>query len=216
MAPKRARRAPKASPRVDLVVDDAIVDGDEWADAHVTGDVSGAAVDSLTITGCVLRGVRFTGATLDALRIVDSVLEECDLSGVIAEGIEVVQSELRGCRLDGFVGGRGRFLDVALRESSMRDASLRFTTWQHVELVDVALVRADLTNATFEQVVVERCDLTDAQFWHATLAGTAFPGCRLEAVRGGTAFAGTRLEVAQILDVAPTVFEDLGIELVDG
>jgi uncharacterized protein YjbI with pentapeptide repeats len=216
VAPRRARRAPRASATRDLHIDGAVADTTEWRDACVTSDDVIGSTSELWISGCTVRDVRFTGAELRELRVDNTVFERCDFSGVIAESIDLVQCELRECRMDALVANDGRWHDVLVEQCTMRDASLRFTGWQHAAFVDVVLAGADLTNATFEQTTFERCDCTGAQFWHASLAGTGFPGCRLEGVRGGAAFAGTRLEVAQILDVAPTVFEGLGIEIVDG
>lgn len=190
-------------------------DGTEWRDSLVTSDETIASVTELWISGCVVRGVSFTGADLGAFHADNTVFERCDFTGVVADSIDIVQSELRDCRMDAFSANDGRWHDVAIERCTLRDASLRNTTWQHAELVEVVFARADFTNATFEQASFERCDLTEALFWHASLGGVSFPACRLDAVRGGLAFRGTRLELAQVNDVAMTVFEGLEIVVDD-
>lgn len=213
---KRARRAPRVAPSTARTIVLDVVENDEWRDALIDATTALWSVRSVRISGCVLRGVRFTGAELVQVELDNTVLEDCDLSGAVADGLQLVQCELRGCRLDGIDAGRNRWSDVALVDCSLRDASLRSSRWQRVDVTGSVAVGADLSGLECEHVTFTRCDLSGVQFWHASLAGTSFPGCQLEGVRGGTAFRGTRLEATQILDVAPTVFEGLGIEIVDG
>jgi uncharacterized protein YjbI with pentapeptide repeats len=211
MPPRRARRGPRTAAVRETHTRGVLDDATEWRDSWVTSDETITSCSELWISGCVVRDVRFTGADLGALHVDNTVFERCDFSGVVADSIDVVQCELRDCRMDAFSANDGRWHDVAIERCTLRDAYLRNTTWQNAELVEVMLTRADFTNAAFEQASFERCDLTEAQFWHASLGGVAFPGCRLEAVRGGLAFRGTRLDLAQVTDVALTVFEGLEI-----
>jgi uncharacterized protein YjbI with pentapeptide repeats len=211
MPPRRARRGPRSTAAHETHARGVLDVGTEWRDSWVTSDDTIESCVELWISGCVVCDVRFTGAELGAFRADNTVFERCDFTGVVADAIDVVQCELRDCRMDAFSANEGRWHDVAIERCTLRDAYLRNTTWQNVELVEATLTRADFTNAAFEQASFERCDLTEAPFWHASLGGVAFPGCRLDAVRGGLAFRGTRLELAQVTDVALTVFEGLDI-----
>jgi uncharacterized protein YjbI with pentapeptide repeats len=215
MPPLRARRPPRTAAVRETHARGVLDNATEWRDAWVSSDETIASCSELWISGCVVRDVRFTGADLGAFHVDNTIFERCDFSGVVADSIDVVQSELRDCRMDAFSANGGRWHDVAIERCTLRDVSLRGTTWQHAELAEVMFTRADFTNATFEHARFERCDLTEAQFWHASLGGVSFPGSRLDAVRGGLAFRGTRIELNQVTDVALTVFEGLEIVVVE-
>lgn len=177
MAARRERRGPRLAPVDTRTIDGTLEDHDEWRDATIDGDASGAVARAVAITGCLLRNVRLTGADLEALSISNSVLEDCELSGVMAERLELSQCELVRCRMDGLVAGRGRFRDVRFVECALRDSSLRMTTWQRSELHEVELARADFTGAVFDDACsFTRCDLSGALFWDTTMAGVVLFG----------------------------------------
>jgi uncharacterized protein YjbI with pentapeptide repeats len=213
VAPRRSRRAPRVAPSAARILSGALDAGDEWRDLTITGDAAGVVAGSLTIVGCVLRGVVLTGAGLDRLSLTNCVLEDCELTGVAADRIDVLQCELLRCRMDAFDGGRGRWRDVALRDCTLRDASLRMTTWQHAALTDTRLSNADFTGATFDDVAFTGCDLRGATFWDASLGGVELYGSDLDRLRGGLALRGVRIDAVQLVDVARAVFEALDIEV---
>lgn len=185
----------------------------EWIDADVQGDVAERVARTVTIDGCVLRGVRFTGSELANLRLSNCVFESCELSGVLADEVEVSQVEFRDCRMDGFAGGRGRFDDVLFTRCRMPEASFRLTKWDRSEIIDCYLRRADFSGSTFAHSSFLGDDLTEALFWRATMTGVRLHGSTLAGVRGGTSFRGVRIGDEQVDAVARAVFEDLDVRI---
>lgn len=57
----------------------------EWRDAWVTSDDTIASCRELSISGCVVRDVRFTGADLGALHVDNTIFERCDFTNATFE-----------------------------------------------------------------------------------------------------------------------------------
>ena len=111
------------------------------------------------MVGSRLNGVRLTGASLERLRLIDVILDDCELSGATLEGASLARVQFNRCRLSGLVGAGVKAQDVRFVDCKMDGSNFRMTAWDRSEWVD--------------------CDLRDADFYAAKLAGCAFRHCTL-------------------------------------
>ena len=91
------------------------------------------------------------------------------------------------------------------------EVSLRFSTLRRVTLRDCALQGLDFTETKFEEVRFERCDLIGAQFNGAKVQSLRIEGCDLAGATGVAALAGASIHPDDLLALAPSLAEAVGM-----
>jgi uncharacterized protein YjbI with pentapeptide repeats len=176
------------------VLDEVDAEDAAFVDCAFTGlTVAGGRWERSAWRSCELAGVRFAGVRLARSRWLDVRLDGCALSGS-----ELLGAQLRKVRFSGGV------LDVV----NLRGASLEDVTFEDCRLREVDLGGARLTGVTFPGCRIERLDLTKA-----TLARVDLRRAELDVARGLDRLGGAILEVGQVLDLAPALAAQLGIDV---
>lgn len=198
------------------VAHESLQPGDEWQNERVESDeLVDVDADRVEITGCALRGVRFTGSRLEHLRLVDVLLVDCELSGAIVTEAMLRRVEFRNCRMSGLVISDTKLHDVRFHECKLDDANFRFVKADRVELGACSLVGADFTESTFKASVFLGCDLRRVMLTKASMRGTRLAGSNVEELIGAGALRGVIIGTDQVLPLALAVFADFGIVVRD-
>ena len=143
--------------------------------------------------------------------VVDVTLEDCDVIGVLAQKSRVERVTITGSRLRGVSWVAGVIRGVTLDTVTGHDLTCRFSTLRVVTMRDCQLPEADFTEAEFDQVVLERCDLRGAKFDHAKVKSLRITGCNLAGASGAIDLRGASIDLDDVLSLAPSLAREIGI-----
>ena len=166
-----------------------------------------------TFRGCevALVGVRTLG--LDRARLLETRLRDPDVTILrsrdsLWRGVEIVGGrlaalELAGATWDGVSVSGTRLGYVNLREASLADVALSGCRVETLDLGGAAARRVSLDGCTVDELLLTR----------ATLRDVDLRGARIARIEGTAHLAGTTISAEQLLDVAPYLAAELGINL---
>ncbi len=168
-------------------LDDAWLEGAVLARADLEGaSALRAKLQRANLGAASLRGAQFAGADLR-----EAILSKADAQGASFDGAQMARADLRELRADG-----ARFAKIEARDSM----------WLKVGLAGV-----DLSGCSLEKCLFIECDVQDAVFDQARLAGAVFMGCKGDAARFVGAQA-TSLRAVQGTSFAGADFTDAVLE----
>lgn len=144
---------------------------------------------------------------------VDLVLDGCDVIGILAEQSRLERVAIRDSRLRGVTWAGGVIRDVTLDAVSGADVSVRFSTLRAVTVRDADLPGIDFTNAQFDEVRLERCNLRGAVFDHAQVKALRIESCDLAGATGVLALRGASMDLDDVLSLAPSLAREVGITI---
>lgn len=145
--------------------------------------------------------------------VVDVTLEDCDVIGVLAQKSRLERVTITGSRLRGVSWAAGVIRDVTLDTVTGQDLSCRFSTLRVLTMRDCLLPEIDFTEAEFQQVVLERCDLRGARFDHAKVKSLRITGCNLAGATGAVDLRGASMDLDDLLSLAPSLAREIGITI---
>jgi uncharacterized protein YjbI with pentapeptide repeats len=205
-----ANLTPARSPRDDLGAEGAYVSLD-----YANVDLAGQPAVGMDIDQCRFTTVNLGQCGLDRVRIADSVFRGCDLANARASRGSLTRVAFTGSRMTGMAWADGFLREVTFADCRMDMAAFRFTTFKHVVFSDCKLMQADFHEADLREARFERCDLTGAQFVNAQLDGARLSDCTLDGVGGVTSFRGAIVSSRDVLGLAYTLANALGIRIED-
>lgn len=145
--------------------------------------------------------------------VVDVALEDCDIIGVLAQKSRLERVTISASRLRGITWAAGVIRGVTLDAVNGTDISARFSTLRIVTLRDCQLPEVDFTEAEFDQVLFERCDLRGARFDHAKVKSLRITGCNLAGASGAIDLRGAAMDLDDVLSLAPNLAKEIGITI---
>ena len=106
-------------------------------------------------------------------------LRGIDLSGANLDGASFNRSLMSETSFDRIDGGRVRFIDAELKNTSFSKARLRYADFTEADLQGASFTDADLANARLVSADLRGADLTgarirDADFYRAELSGATW------------------------------------------
>jgi uncharacterized protein YjbI with pentapeptide repeats len=193
---------------------------DDWS---ADGDYEQVEQTGLELTDVSAPGARF----LDC-RLTSSVINGGDLEGSTWRG-----GGLSGVRFVGTHLARSVWHRIELDSCALSGVELFGANWRRLVIRGGMLQGVNLRQARLEDVVFEDCVLRDVDFGAAKLERVRFPGCRIERVdltamtarrvdlrgaqitiaRGLDRLRGVTIDHAQLMDLAPAMAAQLGLEV---
>jgi uncharacterized protein YjbI with pentapeptide repeats len=154
------------------------------------GDLAGADLSEKELVRCTLKGAKLAQTRWHGARLEDCRFEACDLTraipmGLVARGVAFADCKLMGVEWTDL----GAFPALELRGCDLRYASF------------VSLV--------LRKIVIERCDLRDAQLVDVDLAEATLVDCQL----GGARFERCDLRKASFAGAVDLTLEPQGNKL---
>lgn len=193
---------PTLRPRSEL--DGAVLDG-----VDLTGE---NGTDSLllecTLTRCDLSDVRLAGARFT----------ECRVSWVHGAGTDLSRSQWLDSRIVQPRLGAPQLHGASMRRVRVEGGKVEFANWRGATLRDVAfdgcvLVEPDFAEASLRDVTFDGCRLIEPRFDNVRCQGVDLSGAELVAPTGVASLRGATLSLEQVLDVAPALARQLGIDV---
>ena len=160
-------------------------------------------------------GEDHTGARCEELSLVDAELARCDLANLHALGARVTRIVLDDCRLTGIVINEGRLTDVVVRGCRADMASFAACGLERVTFEDCVLTDASFMEARLYGVRFHRCRLAGADFRQARMTTCELRHCILDDIIGVEGLRGAAMEWADIVGLAGTFADALGIAVLD-
>jgi uncharacterized protein YjbI with pentapeptide repeats len=192
----------------------AVESGAHWdcveagADVRAPEHVTGLTVQESRWVGGSLTGTRFTG-----LQCRDTEFVHCDLSGAVLDSAVLTRVTFTDCRLTGTVLDGAHLADVRISGCTADLMSLRMARARYLLVENTGLHGADLYEFDGEHCAFLGCDLGEASFEAARLAETDLHGSTVDDVRGALSLRGARVSPDQIVPLAATLLDALGIQV---
>jgi uncharacterized protein YjbI with pentapeptide repeats len=179
-------------------------------------------------TGLELTDVSAPGARFLDCRLASSVISGGDLEGSTWRGGGLSRVRFVGTHL-----ARSVWHGVELDNCALSGVELFGASWRRLVIRSGMLQGVNLRQSRLEDVVFEDCVLRDVDFGAATLERVRFPGCRIERAdltamtarrvdlrgaeitiaRGLDRLRGVVIDHAQLMDLAPAMAVQLGLEV---
>ena len=195
----------------------AIVEnGDVWdcvaadAEVRVPERVADLRVQESRWVDTNLAGTRFTG-----LQCRDVEFVRCDLSGAVLDSAVLTRVVFAGCRLTGTILDGAQLTDVRIAYVAADLASLRMTRARFLLVENTGLHGADFYEFDGEHCALLGCDLAEANFDAARLVEVDLHGSTVDDLRGALSLRGARISPEQIVPLAATLLDALGIRVTE-
>lgn len=196
-------------PSPDVVEHETVWDGiDAGADVEVPAHVA-----DLDLRECRWTGADLSGRELTGFRARDTRFVNCDLSGAVLDDAVLRRVEFTDCRLTGASFAGAQLDDVRITDCSADLTGFRMAKATAVLVENTSLHGADFYSLTAVDCAFLGCDLGEASFHEARLAGTRLHGSRLDDVRGAMSLAGARISPEQLVPLGAALLGVLGIEV---
>lgn len=164
----------------------------------------------------LFRGVRLSAPDpIENLQLLDVQLEGCDVAGLVAEGGRANTVRLSDCRLRGVTWARGLFDDLLAERLVGDEVSLRFSTLRRCILRGLDLPGLDLTEVTFDRVLIEDCRLAGATFDHCHVVDLRIQGCDLSGATGVAGLRGASIHPDDVASMSASLAVAAGLRVED-
>lgn len=187
--PRLANRLARASPSLDELGDDFVLQDAEWR---------GAALGGERVEFAELMSVRLAQADLahsDWYRCswVDVDADALDLANALFTESQWRRLTLRHSRLTGVQLAACTIEDAEVRDCVVDLANLRFATLRRVAFIGCQLRGVEFTSAQLSDVGFTDCDLAEVQFSQARCQRVHLANCRLDGLRGVDGLRGSTI-----------------------
>ena len=202
---------PRWDPAPAVAEDEAVWDG---VRAGVEVEVPPRVAD-LDLRECVWTGADLSGRELTGFRARDTRFEHCDLSGAVLDDAVLRRVTFTDCRLTGASFAGARLDDVRITDSSADLTGFRMASATYLLVENTTLHAADFYSFTASGCAFLGCDLGEASFHEARMAGTRLHGCTVDDVRGVRSLRGARIGADQMIALGATLLGELDIRVTD-
>jgi len=151
--------------------------------------------------------------TFEKPEIVNVAMHRCDIAGFVAQGGRGSRVLLAECRLRGVSWAGATIQDAVVRDVRGADFSLRFSTLRRVVFNDCDIQNLDLSEVTFDDVLLQRCVLRGAEFHRARVKQLRIEGCDLSGCTGAESLGGASVHPDDLLNLAPSLATALGLRV---
>jgi uncharacterized protein YjbI with pentapeptide repeats len=203
-------------------------------DLHDVVEVSAASLrpaerrDGDLVIGADLAGVDLHAIQLDDCEWRDVVLDDTDLTGSRLRGVLIERAHAatfrarrsvwRDVRLDTARLGSAEMWESDWAAVEIRGGKLDYLNLRSAKLVDVTFGGCVIGDLDLEGCTVERMRFTDCSIRRlsvrqARLSGVDLRGAEFSALEGIEGLRGALVSQAQLLDMAPLLAEQAGIEV---
>jgi uncharacterized protein YjbI with pentapeptide repeats len=184
-------------------------DAIHFLDRDFTGqDASDSKFLACRLERCCLDGLRMRRA-----RLVESLLEE-----VHAASVDLSDSTWRDSHLSGVRLGAVTLIGATWSGIRVRHSKLGFVNLAGARLEDVVFEKCvvealDARSAQLRSVTFVDCAMDEINLAEATLSKVDLSGARLRSLIGVESLRGAIVSHQQLLDLAPVLAEQLGLEV---
>jgi uncharacterized protein YjbI with pentapeptide repeats len=206
-------KPPRPPAGVDVATGDPEPEGSYQRLAYYDVDLSGREAEAVRFTQCRFRAADLSGARLDQLTLTDCLVQHSNWANLTSDGGSFGRVELRDSRMTGLTVADGVLRDVRAEECRFNLSAWRFTRFEAVHFIGCDFTGADFTGADLRGARFTRCDLTGVQLHQADLTGTRFRGCALAGVGSPAQLRGAVFHEADLPALSFVLAAAMGITI---
>jgi uncharacterized protein YjbI with pentapeptide repeats len=171
------------------------------------------AAEHATFLECAFHGCAATEGRFPGARFSSTLLDEVRLTTLEATSSTWLDVVLRGSRVGVLVAPGATWTRVTAREGRLDYVNLRGASLTHVQFVDCQIGELDLGTARLTTVRFTGCTVQNLVLTGATLTDVDLRGADFDGLDGVAELSGATLTQTQLLRLAPTIAEHLGITI---
>ena len=212
------------APRIDPLILGNLFDGEaellrpgaELDDLRLTA-IRGAKID---VSGSNTSGCEFEDVVADEFSIATSRVAETRFTTVGVPLFRMARSVFRDVEFDGGRLGAVEAYDLQGRSLHFRGCRLNYLNLRGSTLTDVAFTDCQIDELDLGQATVERMGFPGSRIGaltmhNALLKDVDLRGAELGAVNGAASLKGATISSQQLLDLAPQLARESGIQVAD-
>ena len=161
-----------------------LADESELFQLTLQGDFSDQRCQEMALEEAHVLRASFVGSDLRRLRLIDVLIEGANFSGANMEEASFCRVEFVDCRMSGVLIPRATLQDVAFTGCKLDGANLRMSEAERILFDHVNLRGTDFAAGRFTSAWFYDCDLSQANFSQAVVAGARLHGSSLTDVEG--------------------------------
>ncbi len=189
------------------------VEGAELAD---TPSFAGTEAGSGEFVNVRMTGASFSETRFRGVRLLDVVARELDATSADWTGAAMSRVLFENCRLTGFQVPEADLKDVTFKRCKIDYGNFRMARLENVTFDECVFDDTDFSNGVLERVEFPSCEIRDTDFHGARMSRVDLSGAQL-ALRGSAAsLRGAIISPLQLIDLAPAMAQEIGIEVEDG
>ncbi len=219
---KRARAREPFAPDLPAELAAGALPADDLTDGAIhlclafeDADLSGREAADAEIDQCSYRNVSLSRVTLRRATVRDAIFDHCDLANLRARDSSMLRTAVSASRMTGLSWLGGELRDVTFADCRMDFVSFSASTLKDVTFTRCRLEQAEFGEADLSRASFDGCDLAGAQFSGARMTGTVLRRCDLTGIGGVASLRGATVSGADVMRLAFTLADALGIVIAD-
>ena len=214
----RASGPERQGPAADLEVFDGDrleADRDYDAVAFVDRDLAGQSADDARFLGCRLERCGVDGLSMRRARLIESVLVDIDGTTVDLADSAWRESRMTGGRIGAVMLAGATWHGVRVRGSKLGFVNLAGAALEDVVFEACEIGTVDVRSARLRSVAFVDCIVDELDVAGATLSKVDLSGAILRSLVGIGSLRGAIVGRGQLLDLAPLLAAQLGLDVRD-
>lgn len=189
--------------------------GDEYSNLRVS------TVRTITSAkGVYFKACQLVSVDLSTLSLPQLTLRECLVSNSEAAGLDCnsgffEHSTFRNTRASGVQMYESKQKYVTYNDCKLDLANFSGSQLKKVRFENCLLYNVDFTNVLFDGVTFMGCELEKTNFSNARVKGLDLRSSRLSEVIGSASLKGALVTYDQLLELAPSLAQDIGLVIKD-
>jgi uncharacterized protein YjbI with pentapeptide repeats len=162
-----------------------------------------------------LQDVDLGESKLRAVALVDVIAERVDAANGDWGGAQLRRALFSDARLTGLSLAEARIEEASFKACKLDYANFRHSVIERVSFEDCVLIGADFQGATIRATTFSRCQLVEADFSKADMSLVDLRGSELGLAGSVLGLRGAIIDPLQLIELARTLAQELGITVED-
>lgn len=207
-------QAPTLSGLEPATLDDLLAGDLREGESFTDDSLADRTLADLTFSECSFERLHASGLVCRGIRATDCAIESADAATVSAPSSTLRDVTISHSRIGSLEGYDSRWNSVRLRECKLGFINLRGSVLADVAFDGCQIDELDLGSARATRVTLSGCRIGTLEVPGATLKDVDLRGLDLSRIVGADGLRGAVIDDEQLLQLAPILASQLGIEVV--
>jgi uncharacterized protein YjbI with pentapeptide repeats len=193
----------------------ALEPGGEYTSMHISAIIAQSMAHGVYFGECQFSTVNLSSLQLPRLILKDCLLQNCGAAGLDCNSAYFEHTTFFNSRASGVQAYESKQKQVAYIDCKLDLANFGGSQLKNVRFENCLLQNADFTNVTFDKVEIIGCELEESNFSNAQIKSLDLRGSKLVGIIGTTSLKGALVTYDQLLELAPSLAQDIGLVIKD-